>query len=357
MKIRLTAAFCIFCLGTFFLMQGLGSVVYAQGGALDSLTLKLLASPKERWDSILSANRGTLDAGARPRLLDQALRLAEQTNVGEAQLYVEVADEIDYHLGNKRDYRGVGQYLLGDYYLEHKNYETALSLSDNILRRNPGSHYGHLLKGRVKLYTNLNKEAVVELKIAVEADRNSEEAHFSLGHAYVKENNAASALTEFETVLKINPQNAYARDAVAYLKGEAKTKTSESKEAMAHFDKAEGFFSAGKHVEAIEEYKLAIQADPKFGKAYVYMGDSYLQLGQRDEAIKCYQKGIELDPKDRQAHRFLGGVYEKMFDETKNKEYLDLAINCFQNAVNVDPSYQGASKDLERAKQKKLRLK
>jgi tetratricopeptide (TPR) repeat protein len=87
------------------------------------------------------------------------------------------------------------------------------------------------------------------------------------------------------------------------------------------------------------------------------MGDSYLALGQRDEAIQWYQKAIELDPKDRQAHRFLGGVYEKMFDETKDVKYIDLAISCFQNAVKADPSYQSAQKDLEQAKQKKLNLK
>jgi tetratricopeptide (TPR) repeat protein len=110
-------------------------------------------------------------------------------------------------------------------------------------------------------------------------------------------------------------------------------------------------------VEAIEEYKLAIKADPKFTKAHIYMGDSYLALGQRDEAIQWYQKAIELDPKDRQAHRFLGGVYEKMFDETKDVKYIDLAISCYQNAVKTDPSYQSAQKDLEQAKQKKLNLK
>jgi tetratricopeptide (TPR) repeat protein len=87
------------------------------------------------------------------------------------------------------------------------------------------------------------------------------------------------------------------------------------------------------------------------------MGDSYLELGQRNEAIRCYQKAIELDPKDRQAHRFLGGVYERMFDETKDAKYIDLAISCFQTAMKVDPSYQTANKDLERAKQKKLNLK
>jgi tetratricopeptide (TPR) repeat protein len=306
---------------------------------------------------MLTENRGALDGSSRKTLIEQAFRLAEQKNVLEARLYAELSDEIDYFLGDKKDYRGIGQHFLGDYYLQNKNYETALACADNILKRNPSSHYGHLLKGRIKLLTYIYKEAVRELKAAVEANPNSEDAHFLLGYAYIKENNIANALTEFETVLKINPQHAYAQDALAMLKGSSKTTTSENKEAMAHFNKAEEFFSAGKHVEAIEEYKLAIKADPKFTKAHIYMGDSYLELGQRNEAIRCYQKAIELDPKDRQAHRFLGGVYERMFDETKDAKYIDLAISCFQTAMKVDPSYQTANKDLERAKQKKLNLK
>ncbi len=355
MRIRVTVSFLILFFSIFFLMSG--GFTYAEGADLDSLTIKLLATPREKWDAILSENRGALDAGARQGLIEQAFRLAEQKNVQEARLHAELADEIDYYLENKKNYRGIGLYLLGDYYRRNKNYETALALSDHILKRNSRSHYGHLLKGRVKLLTNINKEAVQELKAAVETDPNSEDAHFFLGYAYVKENNVANALTEFEAVLKINPQNASAQDAVAYLKGNVKSTTSENKEAVAHLNKAEEFFAAGKHVEAIVEYKLAIQADPKFTKAYIYMGDSYLELGQREEAIQCYQKGIELDPKDRQAHRFLGGVYEKMFDETKNLNYIDLAIGCYQTSVTCDPSYQAAKEDLERAKQKKLSMK
>ncbi len=355
MKIRRTSALYVIFFVTLILMWG--AFTYADETALDSLTIKLLATPREKWDAMLTANRAALDGDARQKLVDRAFRLAEQKNVFEARLCAELADEIDYYLGNKKNYLGVGQYYLGEHYLQNKNDETALALSDNILKRNSSSHYGHLLKGRVKLLTNINKEAVAELRVAVETDPNSEEAHFFLGHAYIRENNTGSALTEFEAVLKINPKNAYAQDAVAVLKGDAKTTTSENKEAMVHFNKAEAFFSAGKHVEAIEEYKLAIKADPKFTKAHIYMGDSYLALDQRDEAIKCYQKGIELDPKDRQAPRFLGGVYEKMFDETTNPKYIDLAISCYQTAVNVDSSYQTANKDLERAKQKKLNLK
>jgi tetratricopeptide (TPR) repeat protein len=355
MKIRVTSASHVLFIATFFLV--LGAFVYAEEASLDRLTVKLLASPREKWDAMLTENRAALDGNARKKLIDQAFSLAQQKKVLEARLYAELADEIDYYLGDKKDYRGIGQYYLGRYYLENKNYETALASADNILKRNSRSHYGHLLKGRVKLLTNINKEAILELKTAVEADSNSEDAHFFLGYAYVRENNSANAQTEFETVLKINPQNAYAQDAVTLLKGKSKTTTSENKEAMAHFNKAEDFFSAGKHVEAIEEYKLAIKADPKFTKAHIYMGDSYLALGQRDEAIQWYQKAIELDPKDRQAYRFLGGVYEKMFDETKDVKYIDLAISYYQNAVKADPSYQSAQKDLEQAKQKKLNLK
>jgi tetratricopeptide (TPR) repeat protein len=355
MKIRVTAASRILFLAVFFLLLGISA--NAEEAALDRLTVKLLGSPRGKWDAMLSENRMALNGDARKKLIEQAFSLADQKKVPEARLYAELSDEIDYYLGNKKDYRGIGQHYLGKYYLQNKNYETALTLADHILKRNSSSYYGHLLKGHVKLLTYVNKEAVTELKAAVGADPNSEDAHFLLGWAYVTGNNAVKAQTEFETVLKINPQNAYAHDALASLKGNPKPVASENKEAMAHFNKAEELFTAGKHVEAIEEYKLAIRENPKFTKAHIYMGDSYLALGQRDEAIRCYQKAIELDPKDRQAHRFLGDVYEKVFDETKDAKYIDLAIRCYQNAVKADPSYQTANKDLERAKQKKLNLK
>jgi tetratricopeptide (TPR) repeat protein len=355
MKIRVMSTSRILLFATFFLV--LGAFANAEEAALDGLTVKLLGSPRENWDAMLSKNKMALDGNARKKLIDQAFNLANQKKVTEARLYAELADEIDYYLGDKKDYRGIGQHYLGRYYLENKNYETALTLADNILKKNSSSYYGHLLKGRVQLLTYINNEAILELKAAVEANPNSEDAHLLLGYAYTRGNNGANAKTEFEKVLKINPQNAYARDALTLLNGSSKPIASENKEAMAHFNKAEKFFNMGKHVEAIEQYKLAIREDPKFTKAYIYMGDSYLSLGQRDEAIRCYQKAIELDPKDKQAHRFLGDVYEKVFDETKDVKYIDLAISYYQNAVKADPSYQTANKDLERAKQKKLNLK
>jgi tetratricopeptide (TPR) repeat protein len=355
MKIRVMSTSRILLFATFFLV--FGAFANAEEASLDGLTVKLLGSPRGNWDAMLSKNKMALDGNARKKLIDQAFNLANQKKVTEARLYAELADEIDYYLGDKKDYRGVGQHYLGRYYLENKNYEIALTLADNILKRNSSSYYGHLLKGRAQLLTYANNEATLELKAAVEANPNSEEGHLLLGYVYTRGNNGANAQTEFEKVLKINPQNAYARDALTMLKGNSKPIASESKEATAHFNKAEEFFSMGKHVEAIEQYKLAIREDPKFTKAYVYMGDSYLSLGQRDEAIRCYQKAIELDPKDKQAHRFLGDVYEKVFDETKDVKYIDLAISYYQNAVKADPSYQTANKDLERAKQKKLNLK
>jgi hypothetical protein len=85
----------------------LGAFANAEEAALDRLTVKLLGSPQGKWDAMLSQNRMALDGNARKKLIDQAFSLADQKKVLDALLYAELADEIDYYLGDKKDYRGI----------------------------------------------------------------------------------------------------------------------------------------------------------------------------------------------------------------------------------------------------------
>jgi tetratricopeptide (TPR) repeat protein len=218
----------------------------------------------------------------------------------------------------------------------------------------PGNAKVSLLRGKAYLNRKEADKALPELKSAVEKDPDSEDAQLSLAYAFILKDDVQSAIKQFREVIRINPDNSYAKDALTLLTNKsAPAWRSENAEAMKYFNEAEKFFSTGKYEEAVKGYSKAIELDPKFAKAWVYLGDAYMGVGNSARGIECYKKAIEINPNDRQAHRFLGDVLEKQYDRTSEMKYLDEAIASYENAVKADPAYATAVSDLKRAKEKK----
>ncbi len=67
----------------------------------------------------------------------------------------------------------------------------------------------------------------------------------------------------------------------------------------------------GNDDKAIEKYKLAVAADPKFGRAYAGWGNSANRLGQKDESQEAWDKALELldSMTEREKYRTLGNYY------------------------------------------------
>mgnify|MGYP006276426297 CR=1 FL=1 len=331
--------------------QGAGSTA-----GHDALIRKLSDASPARWDAILEENRAILGPPLVEAVANQA---AEALRVGDLSLCksrVALADEIDYVIGGKKIYRGRFQFDLGRYLInKSKDFEAALSVAADMLSAHPDCASAFLLEGRVHTLQRQFDKAVAELTHAVKLEPDSEVAHLMLAEAYLLSGDNKAALAQFQEVLRINPKNGYATDAVSSLTGKAQGGGTRSKEAQTHFDKAEAQFSAGRFADAAAEYDLAIKADPKYVSAWVYKGDALLQMGDEVGAIGCYRKAAEIDPKNRQAWRFLGDVLEKQYDRNGNPALLDEAISCYEKAIAADPTYATAKDDLARANGKKAR--
>lgn len=64
------------------------------------------------------------------------------------------------------------------------------------------------------------------------------------------------------------------------------------------FDKAMGLFNQGKYEEAAPLFSKAIEADPKHGKAHLYLGRSYVNLGQWQKALPPLRTAYRISPKE-----------------------------------------------------------
>ncbi len=88
--------------------------------------------------------------------------------------------------------------------------------------------------------------------------------------------------------------------------------------AQYEFDKGLALFNTGKYEEAIPSFQKAVEIDPEYARAYLYLGRSYLNLNRWNEAIPPLRTALRLSP-----------------DETK-REAVNLLIDAFFGAAVAD---------------------
>ncbi len=98
------------------------------------------------------------------------------------------------------------------------------------------------------------------------------------------------------------------------------------------------YFSRGQFNTALDEIKLAIQADPRNGAAYNLSGLIYAALGNMAQADASFQRALQINPRDADTMNNYGWVL------CQNQRYKEAEAQ-FQNALG-QPNYRGAARTL-----------
>lgn len=98
----------------------------------------------------------------------------------------------------------------------------------------------------------------------------------------------------------------------------------------------------GKHKEAADVLRRAIQRNRRSADAYYNLGIAQRHLKQPSMAVSAYKEAIRLDPQMAEAYQNLGNVYLEMGSH-------QLAIGSFQKALEVRPDFEKARAGLHRA--------
>ena len=92
---------------------------------------------------------------------------------------------------------------------------------------------------------------------------------------------------------------------------------------------------------AVEEYKLALNADPTSAFLNNGLAELYFRTGRVRDAILTAQDTIKRDPKNVAAHKLLGRIYLHSLGDMQNgasQQVLDLAINEYKQISALDPT-------------------
>jgi len=89
---------------------------------------------------------------------------------------------------------------------------------------------------------------------------------------------------------------------------------------------AEALFAQGKLDDALKNYQMALELDPKTYHAALFSGDVYMQKGNLEQAEVWYQRAIAIDPNRETAYRYSATPLMK---QGKTMEARDRYIEAF----------------------------
>src|SRR4030095_14141442 len=81
------------------------------------------------------------------------------------------------------------------------------------------------------------------------------------------------------------------------------------------------------YVEAVAQYRFAIQLEPGDVESYVGLGTVLEKAGQLTEAEEALKAGLEHAPRDARLHYRLGLVYLDMNDKSRARTFLETALD------------------------------
>src|SRR6195256_6641570 len=93
--------------------------------------------------------------------------------------------------------------------------------------------------------------------------------------------------------------------------------------------------------KAIEEYRLAIEADPSSEFLTSGLAELYVKTGRIRDAVLEAQDIIKRDPKNLEAHKLLGRIYLRSLGDMPggngSDNVLKLAIDQYEQIVKIEP--------------------
>lgn len=110
------------------------------------------------------------------------------------------------------------------------------------------------------------------------------------------------------------------------------------KRARIRIELAAGYFAEGQTTVALDEIKLALQADPTYAPAYALRGLVYMQLNNNALAEDSFKRAIQLNPRDPDALHNYGWF------ECQAGRYAQ-STDLFRRAL-ASPVYGGQAKSL-----------
>jgi len=186
----------------------------------------------------------------------------------------------------------------------------------------------------IRAQRNLD-EMIAALQKKIQKNPQDAAAHYALAHEYIVKGQTSDAEAELKRVLELQPQNADARmdlgasyliqDRIKEAKEEfAKILAQDANNADAHVGMGMALANEKNHAAAVNEYKAALQIEPKLRGVNYRLGISQAELKQYDDAIASFLKERDASGDGPQLESALADAYQakgmtQQAEEARNK--------------------------------------
>ncbi len=170
------------------------------------------------------------------------------------------------------------------------------------------------------LHTSQHDIAIDLLKKEIQTNPRLPRPHYLLGAVYFDKGDMASAITNFQNCLSVDPNYEPAREKLI----QAYRKTGQSSQV----------------VRLIEQRVKSQQGHRSLGdsaESYNYLGTLYYQQGDMDKAIQAFENALKRSPHHQTAKQNLHQLFrQKAFTALKRRAF-DEATTYFEKAIRLDP--------------------
>jgi tetratricopeptide (TPR) repeat protein len=102
---------------------------------------------------------------------------------------------------------------------------------------------------------------------------------------------------------------------------------------VTHASQGFAFWERGRHQQAQEAFKRAIQSDPRDYQSYVNLACAYWALGNSVSAEKAFKQAIQIKPASPDAYCHLGKFYKAYSRPKESEEAFKKSIDADKNAL------------------------
>lgn len=183
---------------------------------------------------------------------------------------------------------------------------------EHCLRIDPKNTEARLRLAEIYFYLKAYPKAIESANNALRLNERLPRAYSIKGFVYKESGDTARAVSSFQTVLDLDPENYDAQRELGRI------------------------FAAKKDPLALQYYNNALRIRPGSGEILYNRGLYYQETGKLDLAEADYKTLIAADPKDPDAHHNLGYI------ALRYREDYPLAIRHFTDAIRVNPEYAEA---------------
>jgi protein O-mannosyl-transferase len=116
-------------------------------------------------------------------------------------------------------------------------------------------------------------EAITQFQEVLRINPDCAAAHISLGNVFRQKGRVDEAITQFQEVLRINPDST-----------------------VAHLNLGLALVQTGRADEAITQFQEVLRINPDYAAAHINLGNVLRQKGRQDEAVAHLQKALQIEP-------------------------------------------------------------